>query len=58
MPESTTRGLGLALAVAYAAFIGWLLMRQPQTIAQTGRTADGMSTSPSAAPGDTASQAL
>ena len=34
MPETTTRVLGLALAVAYAAFIGWLLVRQPQTIAQ------------------------
>lgn len=34
MPETTTRVLGLALSVAYAAFIGWLLVRQPQTIAQ------------------------
>ena len=34
MPETTTRVLGLALSVAYAAFIGWLFVRQPQTIAQ------------------------
>ena len=34
MRETTTRGLGLALAVAYAVFIGWLFVRQPQTIAQ------------------------
>jgi hypothetical protein len=34
MSETTTRALGLALAVGYAAFIGWLYARQPQTIAQ------------------------
>lgn len=34
MRETTTRALGLALAVAYAVFIGWLFVRQPQTIAQ------------------------
>lgn len=34
MRETPTRALGLALAVAYAVFIGWLYARQPQTIAQ------------------------
>ena len=34
MRETTTRGVGLALAVAYAALIGWIYARQPQTIAQ------------------------
>ncbi|MEO8679055.1 MAG: hypothetical protein ABI665_08415 [Vicinamibacterales bacterium] len=34
MREATTRGLGLAFAVAYAVFVGWLFVRQPQTIAQ------------------------
>jgi hypothetical protein len=34
MRETSTRALGLALAVAYALFIGWLFVRQPQTIAQ------------------------
>src|SRR5437762_1213436 len=34
MRESTTRVLGLALAVVYAGFIGWLYARQPQTIAE------------------------
>jgi hypothetical protein len=34
MRETTTRALGLTLAVAYAVFIGWLFVRQPQTIAQ------------------------
>lgn len=34
MQETTTRWLGLALAVAYAGFIGWLFVRQPQTMAQ------------------------
>ena len=34
MGETTTRALGLGLAVAYAALIGWLYARQPQTIAQ------------------------
>jgi hypothetical protein len=34
MRETSTRALGLALAVAYAVFIGWLFVRQPQTIAQ------------------------
>src|SRR3954469_6118200 len=32
--ERSTRALGLAVTVAYAAFIGWLYARQPQTIAQ------------------------
>jgi hypothetical protein len=32
--ETPTRAVGLALAVAYAAVIGWLFARQPQTIAQ------------------------
>ena len=41
MQETTTRALGLALAVAYAVFIGWLFVRQPQTIAQvTGGLSD------------------
>lgn len=34
MGETTTRAIGLVLAVTYAAFIGWLYARQPQTIAQ------------------------
>jgi hypothetical protein len=34
MGETTTRTLGLGLAVAYAALIGWLYARQPQTMAQ------------------------
>ena len=34
MGETTTRALGLGLVVAYAALIGWLYARQPQTIAQ------------------------
>jgi hypothetical protein len=34
MSETPTRVIGLALTVAYAAFIGWLYARQPQTIAQ------------------------
>jgi hypothetical protein len=41
MRETTTRALGLALAVAYTVFIGWLFVRQPQTIAQvTGGLSD------------------
>jgi len=32
--ESTWRSLGLALAAAYAAFIVWLYVRQPQTVAE------------------------
>ena len=35
MRETTTRGTGLAFfAVAYMAFVGWLFVRQPQTMAQ------------------------
>jgi hypothetical protein len=34
MGETTTRALGLLLAVVYAAVIGWLFARQPQTIGQ------------------------
>jgi hypothetical protein len=34
MAETTTRALGLALVGGYAALIGWLYARQPQTIAQ------------------------
>lgn len=34
MSDTTTRALGLGLTVAYAALIGWLYARQPQTIAQ------------------------
>jgi len=34
MRETTTRTIGLSLALAYAVFIGWLFVRQPQTIAQ------------------------
>src|SRR5436309_9939613 len=34
MGETATRALGLCLALAYAALIGWLYARQPQTIAQ------------------------
>jgi len=32
--ETSTRAVGLSLAAAYAALIGWLYVRQPQTIAQ------------------------
>lgn len=34
MAETATRATGLTLAVTYAAMIGWLYARQPQTIAQ------------------------
>jgi len=34
MGETTTRAVGLGLVVAYAALIGWLYARQPQTIAE------------------------
>ena len=34
MGETTTRSLGLVLFLAYAALIGWLYVRQPQTMAQ------------------------
>jgi hypothetical protein len=34
MRESTTRTLGLVLAAAYAIFIVWLYVRQPQTVAE------------------------
>jgi hypothetical protein len=43
MQEATTRALGLALAVSYAVFIGWLFVRQPQTIAEvTGGLSDAI----------------
>jgi len=38
MREGLVRGGGAALAVAYAAFIGWLYVRQPQSAAEV--TAD------------------
>jgi hypothetical protein len=45
MRETTMRALGLSLAVAYAVFIGWLFVRQPQTIAQvTGGLSDAIGT--------------
>lgn len=45
MRETPTRALGLSLAVAYAVFIGWLFVRQPQTIAQvTGGLSDAIGT--------------
>ena len=34
MGETTTRTLGLGLVVAYTTLIGWLFVRQPQTISQ------------------------
>jgi hypothetical protein len=34
MGERTTRLAGLALALGYAGFLGWLFVRQPQTLAQ------------------------
>jgi hypothetical protein len=34
MRESVVRGCGAALAIVYAAAIGWMYVRQPQTIAQ------------------------
>src|SRR5204863_2858835 len=34
MRETTTRGTGLAFAIIYMALVGWLFVRQPQTIAQ------------------------
>jgi hypothetical protein len=34
MRETPTRAIGLALAAAYASLIGWLYIRQPQTMAQ------------------------
>ena len=34
MSETTTRAAGLAAATLYAAFIGWLYVRQPQTLAE------------------------
>ena len=33
-PENPVRAAGLVLAIIYAAFIGWLYVRQPQTVAQ------------------------
>jgi len=32
--DTSTRALGLSIAVVYAALIGWLYIRQPQTMAQ------------------------
>jgi len=41
MKETSTRALGLGLVVTYAALIGWLYARQPQTLAQiTGGLTD------------------
>ncbi len=34
MGETTTRALGIALVAAYTTLIGWLFVRQPQTIGQ------------------------
>jgi hypothetical protein len=34
MRETTTRAVGIVVAVGYAALIGWLYLRQPQTMAQ------------------------
>lgn len=34
MREGVIRGVGATLAVGYAAFIGWLYVRQPQTAAE------------------------
>ena len=34
MRETTARALGLGLAAAYAVFIVWLYVRQPQTVAE------------------------
>src|SRR5829696_7015003 len=34
LTETTTRGVGLALAIAYSGLIGWAYTRQPQTMAQ------------------------
>ena len=34
MSETTIRGVGLALAVAYAVLIGWMYVHQPATLAQ------------------------
>ncbi len=34
MTDTATRSLGLVVVVAYAALIGWLYARQPQTLAQ------------------------
>lgn len=34
MREGTVRGVGLSLVAGYAAFIGWLYVRQPQTVAE------------------------
>src|SRR5436190_724473 len=34
MTDTATRSIGLGVVVAYAALIGWLYARQPQTLAQ------------------------
>jgi len=34
MDDTATRAIGLGVVVAYAALIGWLYARQPQTLAQ------------------------
>ena len=43
MRDDIVRGTGLALAVIYAGFIGWLYVRQPQTAAEvTGGISSGI----------------
>lgn len=43
MRDDIVRGTGLALAVVYAGFIGWLYVRQPQTAAEvTGGISSGI----------------
>lgn len=34
MSDTTIRGLGLSLAIAYAALIGWMYVQQPTTLAE------------------------
>jgi hypothetical protein len=42
MPDATVRTIGLAIALIYASFIGWLYVRQPQSAAEV---AGGLSAS-------------
>jgi hypothetical protein len=42
MPDVTVRAIGLAIALTYASFIGWLYVRQPQSAAEV---AGGLSAS-------------
>jgi tetratricopeptide (TPR) repeat protein len=43
MRETTVRGAGLVITLAYACFIGWLYARQPTTIAEvTGGLSDAV----------------